>query len=155
MNNEQLAEVERLCGVLYQGTNPSGLQSAQEQLLQLQSTDFIPQCKFILDNTQLPYAQVLASSSLEVLMTQFWNNFTSDQKLEIRNYILNYMAVRAQQCEEFVINSLCKLVCRITKLGWFDGQEHREIIVEVNNFLEGSVDHLYVGTSCCGPLWMR
>lgn len=146
MNNEQLAEVERLCGVLYQGTNPSGLQSAQEQLLQLQSNaDFIPQCKFILDNTQLPYAQVLASSSLEVLMTQFWNNFTSDQKLEIRNYILNYMAVRAQQCEEFVINSLCKLVCRITKLGWFDGQEHREIIVEVNNFLEGSVDHLYVG----------
>jgi exportin-7 len=146
MNQEQLQEVERLCGVLYQGTHPAGLKDAQQQLLQLQSNaDFIPQCKFILDNTQLPYAQILASNSLEVLMTQFWNNFSSEQKLEIRNYILNYMAVRAGNSEEFVINSLCKLVCRITKLGWFDGQEHREIITEVNNFLEGGVDHHLVG----------
>ena len=78
MNGEQLAEVERLCGVLYQGTNPAGLKQAQEQLLQLQSNaDFIPQCKFILDNTNQPYAQILASSSLEVLMTQFWNNLST------------------------------------------------------------------------------
>ena len=146
MNNEQLAEVERLCGVLYQGTNPAGLADAQTQLLQLQSNaEFIPQCKFILDNTQQPFAQILASNSLEVLMSQFWNNFGSEQKLEIRNYILNYLAARAQSSEEFVINSLSKLVCRITKLGWFDGQEHREIVTDIGTFLEGSVDHYIVG----------
>lgn len=146
MNSEQLAEVERLCGVLYQGTNPAGLKDAQQQLLQLQSNaDFIPQCKFILDNTQQPYAQILASSSLEVLMTSFWTNINSEGKIEIRNYILNYLAARAPSSEDFVISALAKLVCRISKLGWFDGQEHREIVTDVGNFLSGSVDHHIVG----------
>lgn len=115
MDKEQLLQVENLCQALYQGGNLRA--EAQQQLLTLQSTaDFIPQCQFILDNSSLPYAQLVASTSLESLVTQFWNNFTLEQKLEIRNYILNYLATNAHNLQDFVVQSLTKLSCRIAKL---------------------------------------
>ena len=40
---------------------------------------------------------------------------------------------------------LIKLVCRITKLGWFDDTTHRELAEEVTKFLQASVDHCILG----------
>lgn len=146
MDASQLAQVEELCLALYQGTSSAQRAEAQQQLLTLQSTaDFIPQCQFILDNSAQPYAQLVACSSLEHLVTQFWNNFTSEQKLDIRNYVLGYLANHAHLLQEFVVGHLTKLSCRVTKLGWFDSPEHREIIDEISKFLEASVDHNLVG----------
>lgn len=146
MDQSQLTQVETLCLALYQGTSSSARTEAQKQLLMLQSTaDFIPQCQFILDNSTLPYAQLVASSSLENLVTQFWNSFTTEQKVELRNYVLNYLATHAHNIEEFVVNNLAKLLCRITKLGWFDSPEHREIVEEVTKFLDATVDHNLIG----------
>jgi exportin-7 len=146
MDSSKIAQVEALCMALYQGKNDALRTEAQQQLLALQSSaDFIPQCQFILDHSTQPYAQLVASSSLESLMTQFWNNFTVEQKVEIRNYILNYLATHATTLEDFVIGSVTKLVCRITKLGWFDSPEHRQIIEAVTKFLEATVDHYQIG----------
>lgn len=146
MDMNQLQQVEILCNNLYLGTSTQLRNEAQQQLLQLQSSsDFIPQCQYILDNSQQPYAQLLASNSLETLITLFWNNFTNEQKLEIRNYILNYLANHSNNLQDFVIGSLTKLVCRITKLGWFDDVEHRELVTEVTKFLQGTIDHNFIG----------
>jgi exportin-7 len=146
MDTNQLKQVESLCLALYQGTSSTARTEAQKQLLTLQSTaDFIPQCQFILDNSTLPYAQLVASTSLESLVTQFWNSFTTEQKVELRNYVLNYLATHAHSLDEFVINHLSKLVCRITKLGWFDSPEHREIVEEITKFLEASMYHNLIG----------
>ena len=89
---DQLKHIESLCQVLYMGSgSPSERQAAQQEIMRLQSnSDFIPKCQFILDNSTMPYAHLLASNSLESLITSFWNNFTSTQKLEIRNYVLNF-----------------------------------------------------------------
>eukprot|EP00605_Chrysophyceae_sp_TOSAG23-4_P002609 GSChrysophyteH1.ASY1.ANO1.2881.1 assembled CDS len=129
---QQLAQIEHLCHIMYGGTEPANMKDAQMQLLQLQSSaEFIPQCQFILDNTKLHYAQVLAASSLETLMSKFWNNFTVDQKWEVRNY--------------FVLTALIKLICKITSLGWFDGPEFRDIIDDVTKFVECGPDHTIIG----------
>jgi exportin-7 len=109
------------------------------------SADFLPQCQYILDNSRQPYAQLLASTSLEALVTQFWNHFTNDYKVEMRNYVLNYLATHSGQLEDFVVGSLAKLVARITKLGWFDCPEHREIMEEVAKFLQATIDHHIIG----------
>jgi hypothetical protein len=94
MDSNQLTQVESLCHALYLGTSPDARAEAQQQLLTLQSSaEFIPQCQYILDNSTQPYAQLLASNSLEALITLFWNNFNTEQKLELRNYILNYLAM--------------------------------------------------------------
>ena len=146
MDASSLAQVEALCHALYAGTSQPQRAEAQQSLMTLQSSvDFIPQCQFILDNSSQSYAQLLASTSLEVLVTQFWNNFTVEQKLDIRNYILNHLATHAHVMVEYVADALCKLECRITKLGWFDCSEHREIIEETLKFFQATVDHHVIG----------
>jgi exportin-7 len=153
MDQAQLVQVETLCHALFLGTSPLQRAEAQQQLLTLQSSaEYIPQCQFILDNSLQPYAQLMASTSLEMLITQFWNNFTAQQKLEIRNYMLNYLAVQAPTLQEFVVGSLSKLTCRITKLGWFDCNEHREIIDEITKFLEATIEHKIIGLKLLNAL---
>lgn len=146
MDQAQLLQVEKLCHALYQGTSAVERAEAQQQLLTLQSTaDFIPQCQSILDNTTQPYAQLVACNSLESLVSQFWNNFTPQQKLELRNYVIMFLANHAHNLQEFVCNNMTKLYGRITKLGWFDAAEFREISEEVRKFLDASVDHNIIG----------
>lgn len=153
MDLNQLQQVEKLCSALYTGTSSVLRAEAQQQLLTLQSSiDFIPQCQFILDNSKNPYAQLVATSSLESLVTQFWINFTNEQKVDIRNHILRFLGNNATILEDFVVKHLTKLSCRITKLGWFDSPEHREIIDEIRKFLEATVDHSIIGLKLLNSL---
>ena len=62
------------------------------------------------------------------------NNFTVPQRIDIRNYILGYLANKGPNLENYVAISLIKLVCRITKLGWFDDKTHRELSEDVSMF---------------------
>ena len=153
MDSAALAQVEALCHALYAGTSAQARAEAQQQILTLQSSaEYIPQCQLILEHSQQPFAQLMASTSLEILITSFWNNFSAEQKLEIRNYSLNYLATHAHTLQDFVVGSLAKLVCRITKLGWFDSAEHREIIDETNKFLEATVEHKVIGLKLLNAL---
>lgn len=63
----------------------------------------------------------------------------------MRNYILGYLYQKGTALQDYVAQSLIKLVCRITKLGWFDDKRHRELSNDVQNFLEASVDHSILG----------
>jgi exportin-7 len=153
MDLAQLRQVEALASAIYEGHSPQHSQEAQQQLLVLKtSADYIPQCQFILDNSEQLYAQTVACSSLEGIVTQFWNNFTLEQKVELRNYVLNYMATKASALNAFVIVRLCILICRITKLGWFDSPEHRQIIEETTKFLEATVHHHIIGLKILNAL---
>jgi len=127
MEAGQLLELERLCNIVYMGTEPAAMADAERQITELKnSTEFIPQCQFILDNSSNPYAQHLAAQALETLVTKYWSNFTNEQRIDMRNYILSYLT--SKYLEPFVLMALTKCCCRITKLGWFDSIEQREII---------------------------
>jgi len=144
-----LARIEQLCRIVYSGSPEEGIThadaNAQLMVLQQGGVDNIPQTQFILDNSNQAFAQVFASQALEVLLSQFWNNFTNEQRIEIRNYVLTFLATRAGSLNDFVVQSLCKLSARVTKLGWFDSAEHREIIQEASKFIEATVDHHDIG----------
>ena len=149
----ELPFFEGLCRATFTPTNREELAEAQAQLLALQSNaEYITQCQFFLDTSQYPHAQAVASNSLEVLVTQFWNSLSLDEKLVLRDYALHFLWTRAHALEEFVLGSVTKLVCRITKLGWFDRAEHREIIDRTKSFLDGSVDHSIVGLKLLNAL---
>eukprot|EP00606_Chrysophyceae_sp_TOSAG23-5_P001351 GSChrysophyteH2.ASY1.ANO1.1212.1 assembled CDS len=135
MDSSQLAELERLCTIVYAGTEPSAMADAEQQLTALRTTiDFVPQCQFILDHSESPYAQLLAAQSLETLVTKFWANFTNEQRIEMRNYILGYLTSKPLQ--KYVLNGVTKCCCRITKLGWFDCVEQRAIIGKAQLLME-------------------
>ena len=161
MDAQQLAQVESLCNTLYTGVsttitepNTNGKETtttitraeAQSRLLSLQSSaDYIPQCQYILDHSTSHYARLVASNSLTELITTHWNNFTVPQRIDIRNYVLAYLANKGPSLEDFVTLSLIKLICRITKLGWFDDSTHRELADDVTKFLQATVDHCVLG----------
>jgi exportin-7 len=146
MDQAQLMQVEKLCQALYTGTSPEMRAEAQQQLLTLQSTaDFIPQCQFILDNSSHVYAQVVATTSLDALVTQFWNNFTNQQKLDLRNYFIMFLASHAHNLDEFVATQLTRLCGKISKFGWFDSPEFRDIVEESKKFLDATIDHNIIG----------
>lgn len=144
----ELAHFEALCEATFRPERHSReqLADAQQQLLNVQqSAEYMTQCQFYLETTTSPYAQVMASNILEGLVSQFWNNFSLNEKLVLRNYVLHFLATRAHALEDFVLGSVAKLVCRITKLGWFDRSELRDIIEETKKFLESTVNHHIVG----------
>ena len=158
MDEAQLAQVEALCETLYTGqpsTNGDKItrEEAQSRLLSLQSNaSFIPQCQYILDRSKSQYALLVASNSLTELITKHWNNFTIAQRIDIRNYVLGYLANNGPTLQDFVTLSLIKLVCRITKLGWFDDATHRELTEDVTKFLQATVDHCILGLKILNQL---
>mmetsp|Transcript_15809 Transcript_15809/g.23277 ORF Transcript_15809/g.23277 Transcript_15809/m.23277 type:complete len:1121 (-) Transcript_15809:142-3504(-) len=160
MDAQQLSQVESLCETLYAGTpstsedgQPISRADAQSRLLSLQtSSDFIPQCQYILDHSSSMYARLVASNSLTELITSYWNSFTVSQRIDIRNYVLGYLANQGPSMQDFVTTSLIKLVCRITKLGWFDDPTHRELADDVTKFLQATVDHCILGLKILNQL---
>lgn len=159
MDDAQLAHVELLCETLYTGQSSGSngekvtREEAQSRLLSLQSSaSFIPQCQYILDRSQSQYALLVASNSLTELITSHWNNFTIAQRIDIRNYVLGYLANNGPTLQDFVTLSLIKLVCRITKLGWFDDATHRELTEDVTKFLQATVDHCILGLQILNQL---
>jgi len=149
----ELSHFESLCAATFQPSSREQLAEAQKQLMAIQSdATFITQCQYFMDTTQVSYAQMMASNCLEVLVSQFWNSFSLDEKLQLRDYALTFLWTRAHALEEFVLGSVAKLVCRVTKLGWFDRAELREIIEKIKSFLESSIDHYIVGLKLLNSL---
>ncbi len=79
---------------------------------------------------------MLASSSLLKLTTVFWNNFSGPQTLELRDYVLRYLANRTARLPPLVRDQLIQTMCRITKLGWYGDPGHREICASVTLLLK-------------------
>ncbi|GMI06261.1 hypothetical protein TrVE_jg13515 [Triparma verrucosa] len=145
MDPAQLRQVEELANTLYTSSSTSARNDAQSRLLSLQtSPQNIPTCQQILDSSQQPYALLVASNSLMSLITGHWNSFTTSQRLEIRNYVLSYLGNNPHH-PNYVTSQLVRLVCRITKLGWFDDRSHRELPEEVTKFLQATVEHCVLG----------
>jgi len=159
MDTQQLVQVEALCETLYTGVSSKDTDKsvsraeAQSRLLSLQSSaEYIPQCQYILDHSTSQYARLVASNSLTELITTHWNNFTVPQRIDIRNYVLGYLANQGPNLQDFCVMSLIKLVCRITKLGWFDDPTHRELANDVAKFLQATVDHCILGLKILNQL---
>jgi len=146
MDPASLTQIESLCEVFYnQPSNPDWAAAKAQVDSMSASPEHIPQCQYILDNSQNPYAQLLASSVLKTLITTYWNNFEKAQHITIREYLLQFLAEKGPTIPPFVLGALISLLCRITKLGWFDDAKHREIVTELTRFLSASVDHCIVG----------
>lgn len=111
MDPQNLQQLESLCEVMYNSGNEQDRQDAQQRLLSLSSSvDYIPQCQYILDNSNSSYALFVASNALTKLITQYWNNFSRAQRVDIRNYVLGYLATKGPQLPDFVATSLIQLV---------------------------------------------
>eukprot|EP00897_Mesotaenium_endlicherianum_P004381 jgi/Mesen1/3971/ME000210S03214 len=152
MTMESLVQLESLCEKLYNAQDPAERAHA-EQTLQVFSvnSEYITQCQFILDSSSSPYAQLLAASSLVKQVTD--HALSVQLRLDIRNYVLSFLASKGPELQTFVTSALIQLLCRITKLGWYDDDCFRDIVKETMKFLtQATVEHFYIGLKILNQL---
>ncbi|KAG7530517.1 Armadillo-type fold [Arabidopsis thaliana x Arabidopsis arenosa] len=132
---ESLAQLEAMCERLYNSQDSAERAHAENSLRCFSvNTDYISQCQYILDNSSKPYSLMLASSSLLKQVTD--HTLPLNLRLDIRAYIVNYLATRGPKMQSFVIASLIQLLCRLTKFGWLDDDRFRDVVKESTNFLD-------------------
>lgn len=141
---ENLAQLEVLCERLYNSQDSAERVFAENTLRCFsQDTDLIPQCEYILENARSSYALLMASSSLMKHVTE--NRLPLQLRLQIRNHVINYLAARGANLENFVTSSLIQLLCRVTKVSWFDDDIFRELVKDSMNFLNQEMQHYAIG----------
>nr|CAD1829015.1 unnamed protein product [Ananas comosus var. bracteatus] len=143
---DSLAQLEALCERLYTSQDSAERAHAENTLKCFSAnSDYIVQCQYILDNAMNPYALMLASSSLLKQVTD--RSLSLQLRLDIRNYVINYLATRGPELQNFVTGSLIQLLCRITKFGWFDDDRFKDVVKEAISFLSQSSKLFYAQIS--------
>ncbi|MBN3293140.1 XPO7 protein, partial [Polypterus senegalus] len=153
---QSLAQLEILCKQLYETTDTTTRLQAEKALVEFtNSPDCLSKCQLLLERGSSSYSQLLAATCLSKLVSRTSNPLPLEQRVDIRNYVLNYLATRPKLAS-FVTQALIQLYARITKLGWFDCQKEdyvfRNVIADVTRFLQDSVEHCIIGVTILSQL---
>ncbi|ERE86939.1 exportin-7 [Cricetulus griseus] len=153
---ESLAQLENLCKQLYETTDTTTRLQAEKALVEFtNSPDCLSKCQLLLERGSSSYSQLLAATCLTKLVSRTNNPLPLEQRIDIRNYVLNYLATRPKLAT-FVTQALIQLYARITKLGWFDCQKDdyvfRNAITDVTRFLQDSVEYCIIGVTILSQL---
>uniref|UniRef100_A0A8C3XGE3 Exportin 7 n=1 Tax=Cyanoderma ruficeps TaxID=181631 RepID=A0A8C3XGE3_9PASS len=151
-----LAQLENLCKQLYETTDTGTRLQAEKALVEFtNSPECLSKCQLLLERGSSSYSQLLAATCLTKLVSRTNNPLPLEQRIDIRNYVLNYLATRPKLAT-FVTQALIQLYARITKLGWFDCQKDeyvfRNVINDVTRFLQDSVEHCIIGVTILSQL---
>uniref|UniRef100_A0A9L0RBB9 Exportin 7 n=1 Tax=Equus caballus TaxID=9796 RepID=A0A9L0RBB9_HORSE len=153
---QSLAQLENLCKQLYETTDTATRLQAEKALVEFtNSPDCLSKCQLLLERGSSSYSQLLAATCLTKLVSRTNNPLPLEQRIDIRNYVLNYLATRPKLAT-FVTQALIQLYARITKLGWFDCQKDdyvfRNAITDVTRFLQDSVEYCIIGVTILSQL---
>lgn len=112
--------LDNLCKMLYSSAGGPGRLQAERNLAELAaSPECLQSCTLLLQNGTVPFAQLVASSTLMKVLGSN-TGVGLHQRLELCTYLLNYLGERHGELPPFLIAQLCQLFARLTKLGWSD-----------------------------------
>lgn len=142
----KIQQIELLCKQMYESSDPNERSKAERAMLEFGSSpNCLDKCRALIERSSSPYAQLLGAQTLVKIVGKQNCNLTLEQKLEVRNYALNYLA-NNQNLAPFVVQALTKLFARITKLIWFDTKESQQIIPLVNQyFFQVNIERQIIG----------
>ncbi|GFQ72460.1 exportin-7 [Trichonephila clavata] len=148
-DEQDLTQLEVLCKQFYDANNPEERATAEKALVNfVHVPDCLPTCRLLLERGDSSYAQLLAATTLTKLVSRNPQTLTLQQRIEIKNYVLSYLA-RCPKLATFVTQALVQLYSRLTKVGWFESnkKEHvfRNVIGQLSGFLQGPVEYCVIG----------
>ncbi|XP_045456955.1 exportin-7-B [Melitaea cinxia] len=149
---QEVIQIELLCKQLYESQDPAVRDRAEVAVVVFQeSPDTLSKCQALLDRADSSYSQLLAATTLSKLVS----SLSVQQRLYIRNYVLNYLATRPKLAN-FVVQALVSLFARITKLGWFDMVKEEfvfhNVMNDVSSFLQGPAEMCTIGVQLLSQL---
>ncbi|OAD70386.1 hypothetical protein PHYBLDRAFT_188120 [Phycomyces blakesleeanus NRRL 1555(-)] len=107
-------------------------------------TDTASALRVLLENSPSPYVQTFSLSRLKQLISAQFSIFDGETKLQLRTFLLEY-AFMHPDLQPFVITQLASVLALLTRLGWQDVEEYRNVQQDINQFYQASVDHRIVG----------
>ncbi|KAL3864345.1 hypothetical protein ACJMK2_006036 [Sinanodonta woodiana] len=154
---QELLQLETLCKQLYETADSNMRNEAEKALVSFaNSPDCLNKCQLLLERGNSPYAQLLAATTLTKLVSRANLILPLEQRIDIKNYILNYLANRPKLIQ-YVTQALVQLFARITKLSWFDINKDeyvfRNVVTDVGKFIQsGSTQHVMIGVQLLSQL---
>ncbi|XP_028966380.1 exportin-7 [Galendromus occidentalis] len=151
MDSSEIEQLEQLCSQLYDpAADPNQRQLAEKRLVQFShSPDCLNNCRMLLERGSTPYSQVLAVTTLTKLVSRTPNQLSVQDRLDVREYILQYLCTR-QNLAPFVVQGMLQLFARITKNGWLEEEKDnsypfRKVTDQLRRFIQVSREDCLVG----------
>ncbi|GFR81724.1 exportin-7 [Elysia marginata] len=155
--NKDLLQLENLCKQLYETADGNVRAEAEKALVSFaNSPDCLSKCQLLLERGNSAYAQLLAATTLTKMVYRPNSTLPLEQRVDIRNYVLNYLATRPK-LTHYVSQALVQLFARITKYGWFDVLKDdyifRDAVSDVVKFIQSnSTHHVMIGVQLLSQL---
>ena len=111
--------------------------------------------KSFLDTTQSSYAQALAASSIKNLFVRHWSAIPTEEKLAIKDYILNFLAAKGVQLSQQVLKMIIILLAKVVKMSWFDHPELQAIVPDLSKLASMSTNHQLIAMYAINDLIME
>ncbi|XP_078494351.1 exportin-7-A isoform X2 [Ciona intestinalis] len=153
---QEILELEQICAAMYETGDANVRQRAEKVLVDLVNDPLVlDKCQLLLQRSANPYSLLIAASTLTKRVTKSGSPLPMQQRLDIRNYVLNFLYTGTKQAT-FVQEELTLLYARITKLSWFDSCKDewyfRTVIADISKFLQGISDICIVGVQLLNEL---
>ncbi|KAI8388848.1 armadillo-type protein [Radiomyces spectabilis] len=107
-------------------------------------TDTASALRILLENSPNPYVQTFCLSRLKQLVSSQFSIFSTDTKLQLRSFLLEY-AFMHPDLQPFIVSQMASILTLLTRLGWLEVEEYQDIRTDINQFLQSSMDHRIVG----------
>ena len=151
MDSGEIEQLEQLCSQLYDpAADPNQRQLAEKRLVQFShSPDCLNNCRLLLERGSSPYSQVLAVTTLTKLVSRTPNQLSVRDRLDVREYILQYLCTR-QNLAPFVVQGMLQLFARITKNGWLEEEKDnsypfRNVTEQLRQYVQASSEDCLIG----------
>ena len=143
-----VTQFERLCTALHEVDPALGSEDTMKRqkhfegkIMKIIRNDaFWGQVQIILTKSKNNFALTIAANAYRDFMTQKWNRFSSEDRIKVRNFVLHILRQKMAILTHHSRMALITLVTRVTKMGWFDDERHKEIVKKAMEFLAG-MDH--------------
>ena len=165
MEQSQLAKIESLCTTLYtahvnaerlradaelaelfRATPKMSATPTPEEAARLQggiaaitaASDFrvIGKHEFLLSKSKSHFAIHFGASALLTIVKDGWGNLNTEQRLQLRNFVYQCLAVKGPTLSRVAVNGLIKLLVRITKQAWCDDTQYHDILKGAESMIQ-------------------
>jgi exportin-7 len=109
-----------------------------------EDTQNLEKLRFVLENSTSAYSQYLAASSLKQLFTTHWSKIAANEKVGIKDYLLNFLVNKGVNSEQQVLKMVIILLAKVVKMSWFDHPEIQSIVGDLVKLFFISDKHLLV-----------
>eukprot|EP01080_Neovahlkampfia_damariscottae_P008717 gene8717-663_t len=130
---DEVSRFDQLCNGLFSPQQEVRLK-AESEIKAFKTVEAVPKLQAYLSASQNGMTFLFISGELTNLYTDNWSVFSKESKLELRNFLITFIAKNADKVPGSIMSSILKLLARIAKLGWLEDQDNRDLPEQIKKY---------------------